>query len=596
MPPPSVFRGPDAQHYALVHRSQRDPLLNDPDASAHVLHPVQRQNDAHKQRKKKGLTRHELEASLGDGPATIRPNVGEASMYAIYYDDSEYDYMQHLKPVGLAKDAVLLEKPSTTTTKPGQPIELRAHDGPSQPALRLPDSVQPTPTEQMLSYQDHLTYALPAHSAIPDDGLLPLDDDPALREVLEALDDEAYVDELAAGDEFFGTIVRDGERPPDEPPAWIEQPQQPASQWEAEMARFIPALSSSRNTPLDDAASSAASPRQPTTSSKQPRSSLRSVPPSARGSLAGSAFSMSSSAMYRNQGLTDLDDRFDQIEKEYESSDTESEGGSEASNATATPGPPVRADFEEIMDDFLGRFELLGGKMKPVMPGTTPLDKLDTLRSELLGPAAQPDTLRERRAVKEQILAHLKADQQAHDARPSQAAARDRYSTLERDDPQDKWDCQTILSTYSNLDNHPRVIRIRDAIGAPERTPRDQAPGARVQPTIGIDRATGFPVVNGNVVNGHPSAVQDPDDEASDGDSSDSARETLTRDRNEAPATKRARKAALKADRAARRQLKKTTTRTFALLKNAQDRRAARVAARAADVAGNGGRAVVALL
>ncbi|WAQ91299.1 hypothetical protein PtA15_14A181 [Puccinia triticina] len=173
------------------------------------------------------------------------------------------------------------------------------------------------------------------------------------------------------------------------------------------------------------------------------------------------------------------------IEKEYEWSDTESKEGLEASNVTATPGQQVRADFEEIMDDFLGRFEVLGGKMKPVMAGNSPLDKLDTLRSELLGPAAQPDCHLERCAVKEQILAKLKADQRAHDSRlalPSQAAIREQYTTLDWHDQQDKWDCQTILSTYSDLENHLQVIRIRDAIGAAERKPRDEAVGARVEP------------------------------------------------------------------------------------------------------------------
>jgi hypothetical protein len=44
-PKKSVFRGPDAQHFQLVHRSQRDPLINDPDASQRVLKPVERGND-----------------------------------------------------------------------------------------------------------------------------------------------------------------------------------------------------------------------------------------------------------------------------------------------------------------------------------------------------------------------------------------------------------------------------------------------------------------------------------------------------------------------------------------------------------------------
>lgn len=46
MPPKkSIFRGPEAQHFQLVHRSQRDPLINDPDAGQRVLKPVERAND-----------------------------------------------------------------------------------------------------------------------------------------------------------------------------------------------------------------------------------------------------------------------------------------------------------------------------------------------------------------------------------------------------------------------------------------------------------------------------------------------------------------------------------------------------------------------
>jgi protein LTV1 len=240
-------------------------------------------------------------------------------MYDIYYDDSEYDYMQHLKPVGLSKEAVLLYKPSTTTTKSksktsDQPIQLRPSSPPGpNHELELPDSVQPTPNEHMLSYQDHLQYALPSNSAIPDEGgLFPLDDDPALREVLEALEDDAYVEE-DTGDEFFGTIVKDGERDASEEPEWIheivEQPSS-CSQWESEMAKFKPPLKtpSSSQDPLETC-SSTGSPSP----AKRKSASRNLPPPSVRGSVAGSAFSMSSSAMFRNEGLTDLDDRFEKV-------------------------------------------------------------------------------------------------------------------------------------------------------------------------------------------------------------------------------------------------------------------------------------------
>ena len=44
MPPKSIFRQPGAQHFQVVHRSQRDPLIHDSEASKHVLKAVQRGN------------------------------------------------------------------------------------------------------------------------------------------------------------------------------------------------------------------------------------------------------------------------------------------------------------------------------------------------------------------------------------------------------------------------------------------------------------------------------------------------------------------------------------------------------------------------
>lgn len=44
MPPKSIFRQPGAKHFQLVHRSQRDPLIHDPEASKHVLKEFERGN------------------------------------------------------------------------------------------------------------------------------------------------------------------------------------------------------------------------------------------------------------------------------------------------------------------------------------------------------------------------------------------------------------------------------------------------------------------------------------------------------------------------------------------------------------------------
>jgi protein LTV1 len=44
MPTKSIFRQPGVKNFQLVHRSQRDPLIHDPDASEHVLKEFERTN------------------------------------------------------------------------------------------------------------------------------------------------------------------------------------------------------------------------------------------------------------------------------------------------------------------------------------------------------------------------------------------------------------------------------------------------------------------------------------------------------------------------------------------------------------------------
>ena len=95
--------------------------------------------------------------------------------------------------------------------------------------------------------------------------------------------------------------------------------------------------------------------------------------------------------MFRNAGLTLLDERFDQVEKAYADSDEEfpdddEEGGRGEGEDADDEAPPLltsREDFNAIMDDFLENYEILGGKMRPVLEGATGADKLATFRRAL---------------------------------------------------------------------------------------------------------------------------------------------------------------------------------------------------------------------
>jgi protein LTV1 len=134
---------------------------------------------------------------------TDRENIGQASMYGVYFDDTEYDYMQHLRDPNEQEDGmdtIMLATPNTS--KKGKEREI---------AFRLPDEALPSVSELNRSQ------AYDSQQAIPDAiaGFQP-DMDPHLRQVLEALDEDAFVDEELE-DDFFHELVKDGERSEDEP-------------------------------------------------------------------------------------------------------------------------------------------------------------------------------------------------------------------------------------------------------------------------------------------------------------------------------------------------------------------------------------------
>lgn len=188
------FDKKSATTYSVVHRSHEDSLYYDNDASRHVLVPLPN-------RQKKGEN--------GPGPADVpdsevpelfdekkhtqlRENEGYAAQYGIFYDDSKYDYLQHLKPMG-QEGGVFIE---ATVKKAGKP--------------RLEDLLRDN-----LPSESTRKVALDETENIPEDlrGFNP-DMDPRLREVLEALEDEAYLEETEEGqedDDVFGDLLRSGE-------------------------------------------------------------------------------------------------------------------------------------------------------------------------------------------------------------------------------------------------------------------------------------------------------------------------------------------------------------------------------------------------
>jgi protein LTV1 len=259
-----------------------------------------------------------LETSLSPSDlvfASGRPNIGEASTYGVYFDDTEYDYMQHLRPVGEKEEgfeSVLVEAPKRrTTSKRSSELPISLHN--------LPPEAFPSASELPRDFESQAA----VQSSIS--GLQP-DMDPHLRQTLEALDDDAYVDD-DLDDDFFGELTKDGERDASEPFDYEfreddfptdgtdasgvhERDGGGEAGWEARFALFKKEQQDRKmtNASLSDSGSESGD-----TVGPMAEFSTRGGRCRRRETSDASDFSMSSASIFRSDGLRDLDDRFDQV-------------------------------------------------------------------------------------------------------------------------------------------------------------------------------------------------------------------------------------------------------------------------------------------
>ena len=222
--------------------------------------------------------------------------------------------MQHLKPVGLQEDGVqsiLIEAPSVQKGK--------GKAGRAQAPIHLLDDLpkEVLPSEQELPRNYESQEAIPSSIA----GFQP-DMDPHLRQALEALEDDAFVDGDLEED-FFGELLGDGERGSDEDPGFEfsewgagegeeEEEEVGPEDWHAAVKRF----KHPRQSIPDDAGSDVDRYSEGgDTVNSIPRFSVIGGKKRRKGSSDVSGYSMSSSSMFRNAGLTMIDDQFDQVRR-----------------------------------------------------------------------------------------------------------------------------------------------------------------------------------------------------------------------------------------------------------------------------------------
>lgn len=373
----------------------------------------------------------------------IRTNEGEAANYGIFYDDSEYDYMQHMRDLGEGGDGFFIESAPVKGNKgKGKSLEDALRDMDldtrSEGGASLVSGASTASAAQSLfgaemaesefvkktSYQDM--------QDVPDTiaGFQP-DLDPRLREVLEALDDEAYVDD---DEDLFGALQEDAEEVDQR--EWEESRFEDAEEdgWESD--HTVKADEDGHVIESHDAATiSAGDPAghgdgdwmaefskfkkdvkaqneiKPMKAGADAQSSLVSGTSSLiagrrkkrKGALTStSGYSMSSSALARTAEQTILDRRFEKIEEEYNVDEEIDDSASMFSGVSGVTGLSadsgqapslVRSDFDAICDDFLGSYRKAGKKNVRRGKPQTGMEQLDEIRRDL-GPARIKTTAR----------------------------------------------------------------------------------------------------------------------------------------------------------------------------------------------------------
>ncbi|PMB68744.1 Protein LTV1 [Beauveria bassiana] len=392
-----------AQHFTLVHRPQNDPLIYDENAPSMVLNPTEGSKNAGKA---KNLG--DLASELGSDAEHIRANEGEAANYGVYYDDSEYDYMQHLRDLNTGGGNVVFVEAKTT-----------GNAGKGKQAQSLEDALKKMDLEHkaqevigpdMLPSKDLPRMTYDQQQDVPDAiaGFQP-DMDPRLREVLEALEDDAYIDEEDAG--IFEQLANDGyeidehefednrfdddegwesddtakpnkEYKDGEVPQLVavqEEPEQgPSQDWLEDFKKFKKEQKSGGPPKAAGAPSQSELQSTWTTTTNGGRRKKR------KGALTvASGFSMSSSSLVRTEQLSFLDARFDKIEEKY-NEDLDDMGSVSAISTASSVTGPIRGDFDGIMDEFLGSYGGKPGKRtSKKSKAQTGLEQLEEIRREL---------------------------------------------------------------------------------------------------------------------------------------------------------------------------------------------------------------------
>ena len=352
----------------------------------------------------------------------MRENEGEAAEHGVFFDDTKYDYMQHLRDFGEGGGEVrFVETASEQGKGKGKAKAMKLEDALKELAVNDSQSVSGseilsnfTTTTRPKTYQNQ--------QEVPDEiaGFQP-DMDPRLREVLEALDDDAYVDENDEED-IFGSLAKDGRNGELELDEFEAEYAEDDEGWESdvtekaavqpsqvELPSTIPDLTSADQTgelaAPDTEVAAAEDGDWLRDFAKFKRDTARKSPPKAADSIVAasaiqdkapslytlngtplrqkkrkgaltnpSSYSMTSSSLARTAGQQLLDARFDQVEKMYsldegEEYDDMDGGMSLASGMTGLTGVSKMSKMSQLSSTSFADEGAVRGDFDSMMDG-----------------------------------------------------------------------------------------------------------------------------------------------------------------------------------------------------------------------------------
>ncbi|KAJ3278329.1 hypothetical protein HDU76_009941 [Blyttiomyces sp. JEL0837] len=246
--------------------------------------------------------------------------------------------------------------------------------------------------------------------------------------------------------------------------------------------------------------------------------------------------------MVRTKQLTLLDDKFDEVIKGYDDDELGELDPEDPDFHSQMENGIPSSRINRIFDSFLESTEMVGRKRrilnKRIAVGA---DKFDEFRADL------------KEAVRALDIDDANATvdhQEGGDALDAQLE-REIVELQDSGKEKERWDVETVLSTYSNIYNHPTLIKDIRA-GAPK-----------------IRFSKGVPVVVSDQQKEQggkgKSADEEDEDESEDEDEDGEPAPNLgeARKKNESKEEKKARKAAVKASRKERRAEKSATKEAF---------------------------------